>query len=98
MNVKEQLLGKHIFLCNGKSHTIKEVWTLIAELIEDMYSIKVVVENKNWPEKTLDIEKRNFVADNFLLVDKLGIQPKINIKDGLIENIKLIHENLIKGI
>jgi len=91
----ESFFGKHILLCYGKSYTLHEVWLLIAKLIKQLYSIDVEVNNKEWPSNYLDIEKRDFVANNSLLVKGLGLKPKISLSDGLLDNIKNINNSLI---
>ncbi len=91
---KKQLLGKHVFLCYGKSYSIREVWNLIAEIIWDLYSIKIVVQKKSWPKNLLEIEKRNFRANNSMLVDNLKTRPTYGLDNGLRNNIYNIFNEL----
>ena len=91
---KNRLSGKHTFLCYGKSYSINEVWNLIAKLIWDLYSIKVTVKKNNWPKNLLEIEKRNFVADNSMLINDFKIKPSNGLNRGLTNNIKMIHNIL----
>ena len=77
-----------------KIYTDDEDVNLITKIIKDMYSIDVIIEYKDWPKHYLEIEKRDFIADNSLLMKTVGFKPSISLEDGLLRNINLIYNQL----
>ena len=43
-----------------------------------------------------EIEKRDFIADNSLLMKNVGFKPRVSLEDGLLKNINLIYNKLKK--
>ncbi len=79
--------GEVIFLANDKSHTLLEVWSLIAQITSKKYRLDVSLTTKEWPQNAHLIEKRNFVTYNRKLKKYIGNIDFLDISEGLEEMI-----------
>jgi UDP-glucose 4-epimerase len=79
--------GKSYVVASGNSITVYEAFKLIVEEVSKVTGIKLNVEITNWPEKTDNIEKRNFIVDTKYFEAAFGWRPQTKFKDGLMKMV-----------
>ncbi len=89
---KKKTNGKHFILGSGKGFSVQEAISKVAEIINKKTDSKVCTEHVASPEGLLDIEFRNFVADNANLKKAIGWSADIDLKKG----IEITVENFIE--
>ena len=89
---KNKTNGKHFILGSGKGFTVQEAISKVAEILNKKTKSKVGTKHVASPEDLLDIEFRNFVADNSSLKTAIDWSADIDLEKG----IELTIENFIK--
>jgi len=80
---KNNVNGRYFYLGSGQGHTIKQAFTMIAEMAEELIGRTIEVRSIRWPEHISPIEKRDFIANISALEKALGWRPEVNLWDGI---------------
>jgi UDP-glucose 4-epimerase len=86
--------GNFYYIGSGKGHTIKETFTLVAELAENLIQQKVSINYSSWPDNMSKIEFRNFIAN----ISKFNTDTNWNPEVSLIDGIKYTMEEIYKKL
>lgn len=83
--------GKHFILGSGRGFTVKEAISKVAKVVQEITNIRVNIVNIKSPNGLMEIEFRNFVANNSRLALATGWSPTIDLEEGIrltVESLK----------
>ena len=80
--------GKSFVVASGNSISIKDAFKIIAKEAAKVSGIEILVSKTDWPEKTDEIEKRNFIVDTSYFKRAFGWRPQIRFRQGVKNMIK----------
>jgi len=89
---KEKTNGKHFILGSGKGFSLNEAISKIVEVVNKKTKIQVSTRHVASPDNLLEIEFRNFVADNSSLKKATGWSADVDLEKG----IELTIDNFIR--
>ena len=76
--------GNHYVVGSGKGYSIKEAINMVARVVERITSLKVNITSVEPPDELLDIEYRNFVADNSNFKLDTGWFVSTDLEEGIV--------------
>jgi len=80
---RDQVNGQYFNLGTGVGTTIKEAFSLVATLAEEVSGKKVIVSSVDLPDGLSKIEYRSFVADNRKFVSATNWKPQYTLESGI---------------
>ncbi len=87
----DKALGRTVNLGSKQEISIKELVTLISELMGNQKQIKIEIEQKRLrPEKS---EVNRLFSDNALAGELIGWSPQVSLREGLISTIEWLRKN-----
>ena len=89
----ERTNGNHYFIGSGKGHSIKEAIDIIARVVERITGLKADVISVKPPDGYLDIEYRNFVANNSSLHLDTGWIATTDLEEGIVKTVSKFRTN-----
>ncbi len=84
--------GHHFVLGTGNGHSLREVFELVARQVGNAIGKVIRLGEVPWPEGTLPIERRNFVADPSAIREAAGWQARVGLTDGVNRTIAAFRE------
>ena len=85
--------GNYYVVGSGKGYSVKEAINMIARTVERIVSLKVNVINVKPPDGLLDIEYRNFVANNSNLHLDTGWTVTTDLEEGIVKTVNKFRTN-----
>jgi nucleoside-diphosphate-sugar epimerase len=89
----ERTNSNYYIIGSGKGHSINEAINMVAGVVERITSLKVDVINVKPPDELLDIEYRNFVANNSSFKSDTGWFVRTNLEEGIIKTVNKFRTN-----
>ncbi len=86
----DNIKGHHIILGSGSGISINSAIKKVAEKVSEFNGSNVKVKSIRPPDNLLNIEKRNFIADISLLIEKFGNSPEISLDKGIEKTINYL--------
>ena len=79
--------GNHYIVGSGKGHSVKEAIDTVARVVERITGLIVDVTSVKPPDGCLDIEYRNFVADNSSFKSDTGWFASTDLEAGIVNTV-----------
>jgi len=86
--------GNHYIVGSGKGYSVKGAINMVARAVESITSLKVNVISAKPPDRLLDIEYRNFIADNSNLKLDTGWFANTDLEEGIVKTVNKFRSNL----
>ena len=86
--------GNYYIVGSGKGYSVKEAINMVARVVERITSLKVNVISVESPDGLLDIEYRNFIADNSNLKLDTGWFVSTDLEEGIVKTVNKFRSDL----
>lgn len=80
--------GKYFYLGTGIGVSLKDAFTLVAKIAQDITGVSVDVSSVDPPNNISKIEFRSFVANNKKLIQATNWKPKFDLESGIKHSYK----------
>lgn len=90
---RDKLSGKHYIISHDTSHSLKEAFETIAQVIYKEEGKTIQVTSSPWPIETSPIDLRQYHVDNHSYKSITGWEPKTSLLEGLMNLLNSHKEN-----